>query len=186
MADPTPDPLPVPFPRSYWVVPGRLLAGAYPGHQEMAQASEKMARLLGTGVRAFVDLTEDGETNWRGEPFVAYASLARSLALERGVTVSWVRRPIPDQGVPSADRMTAILDEIDAMLAAGRPVYVHCWGGVGRTGTVVGCWLSRHGIAPGDEVLSLIQRLRSADPAAYRDSPETAEQRQMVTGWGRR
>ena len=31
-------------------------------------------------------------------------------------------------------------------------MYLHCWGGVGRTGTVVGCWLVRHG-RTGDEAL---------------------------------
>ncbi|MSR27507.1 MAG: hypothetical protein EXS06_10930, partial [Planctomycetaceae bacterium] len=38
----------------------------------------------------------------------------------------------------SPEGYDAILADIDAELAAGRPVYVHCWGGVGRTGTVVG------------------------------------------------
>lgn len=32
-------------------------------------------------------------------------------------------------------------------LAAGQTVYVHCYGGIGRTGTVVGCWLVRHGLS---------------------------------------
>ncbi|MFZ5949388.1 MAG: fused DSP-PTPase phosphatase/NAD kinase-like protein [Candidatus Rifleibacteriota bacterium] len=32
-------------------------------------------------------------------------------------------------------------------MAAGKPVYVHCWGGLGRTGVVVGCWSRRHGEA---------------------------------------
>lgn len=32
-----------------------------------------------------------------------------------------------------------ILDAIDARLEAGKSVYVHCWGGIGRTDTVAGC-----------------------------------------------
>ena len=48
--------------------------------------------------------------------------------------------------------MASILDAIDAALDGGKTVYVHCWGGVGRTGTVVGCWLVRHG-KTGDEAL---------------------------------
>ena len=35
---------------------------------------------------------------------------------------------------------------VDDALGEGRTVYVHCWGGIGRTGTVVGCWLVRHGL----------------------------------------
>ena len=40
--------------------------------------------------------------------------------------------------------MLAVLDAIDIALCEGHGVYIHCWGGVGRTGTVVGCWLKRH------------------------------------------
>ena len=56
--------------------------------------------------------------------------------------------------------MTAILDAIDTSLTGGRLVYVHCWGGVGRTGTVVGCWLLRHGLATRDAVLDTLAQLR--------------------------
>ena len=31
--------------------------------------------------------------------------------------------------------MQEILDAVDRALAAGRNVYLHCWGGIGRTGT---------------------------------------------------
>ena len=48
--------------------------------------------------------------------------------------------------------MSRILDDVDAALADGRTVYVHCWGGIGRTGTVVGCWLMRHGLDEGDPI----------------------------------
>ena len=46
-----------------------------------------------------------------------------------------------------SDDLVATLDAIDAELAAGGLVYVHCWAGCGRTGVVVGCWLVRHGRA---------------------------------------
>jgi hypothetical protein len=65
------------------------------------------------------------------------------------------RCTIVDFGVPSPQEMTAILDVLDAALAAGRVVYLHCWGGVGRTGTVVGCYLVRHGMR-GEEALAAL------------------------------
>ena len=46
-----------------------------------------------------------------------------------------------------------ILDEIDGAILNGKTVYVHCLGGIGRTGTVVGCYLVRHGIAAGGKAL---------------------------------
>ena len=81
--------------------------------------------------------------------------------------------------------MVTILDRIDQALADGRPVYVHCWGGKGRTGTVVGCYLVRHGIAEVKAALRLIQEMRCNDPRAHEPSPETKEQSQFVLHWKR-
>jgi len=78
--------------------------------------------------------------------------------------------------------MVRILDMIDAELAEGRTVYVHCFGGIGRTGTVVGCHLVRHGKS-GREALDEIEYLRRDTPAAWQRSPETETQRQMVRAW---
>ena len=36
--------------------------------------------------------------------------------------------------------MVAILDSLDTAIADEHTIYLHCWGGIGRTGTVVGCW----------------------------------------------
>ena len=46
----------------------------------------------------------------------------------------------------SAEAVATILDAIDVALAQGRTVDVRCWGRIGRTGAVVGCWLVRHGL----------------------------------------
>jgi protein-tyrosine phosphatase len=78
--------------------------------------------------------------------------------------------------------MKQILDEIDAQLAAGRPVYVHCWGGKGRTGTVIGCYLIRHHLATRDTVFDRIAWLRR-DIRPYQISPETEEQYEFVRSW---
>ena len=83
----------------------------------------------------------------------------------------------------TAEMMIQILDEIDAVIESDKPVYVHCLGGIGRTGTVVGCYLLRHGLATGANVLEKIQELRLYDPNLYRDSPETSIQRNFVLNW---
>ena len=79
--------------------------------------------------------------------------------------------------------MKSILDEIDATIASGGKVYVHCWGGRGRTGTVVGCWLIRHNVAVPGRAVQEIQRLRAGTPDAHLQSPETREQVAFVQGW---
>ncbi len=41
-------------------------------------------------------------------------------------------------GTTTIPHMTQILDDIDSAIADEGVAYVHCWGGIGRTGTVVG------------------------------------------------
>lgn len=78
--------------------------------------------------------------------------------------------------------MRHILNVIDQELEAGNGVYVHCVGGVGRTGTVIGCHLVRHGMS-GDEALQEIKRLRTDMLYADFPSPSTVAQRQMIQSW---
>ena len=80
--------------------------------------------------------------------------------------------------------MVTILDAIDDAVERGRIVYVHCYGGVGRTGTVVGCYLVRHGRS-GEEALAAIAEWRRNTPDGWRNSPETREQRELVLNWRR-
>ena len=56
-----------PIANSYWVVPGKLLAGEYPINLDEASSRAKMGCLTTAGVRAFIDLTEEGEPA-RGTP----------------------------------------------------------------------------------------------------------------------
>jgi len=97
--------------------------------------------------------------------------------------VSADQLPIKDLSVPTERHMTRILNQIDLCIKHGKPVYVHCLGGIGRTGTVVGCYLVRHGLATGKNVLEMIKDLRKDTEDSSRQSPETAEQREMVVGW---
>ena len=126
---------------------------------------------------AFIDLTEDGEYRLR-----PYAAEVVALGAARGMTVTHQRRPIPDLGAPAPAQMVATLDAIDAALARGETVYVHCYGGIGRTGTVVGCWLVRHGLS-GEAAMRQIAAWRTGTPDGSRVSPETTAQRQMIMQW---
>lgn len=90
-------------------------------------------------------------------------------------------------GMPTPAVMQSILDALDSSLKADRPVYLHCFGGVGRTGTVVCCWLLRHGFATPATVMALLGQLRQADQLACgRPAPETSSQIQFVTNWQER
>jgi len=165
---------------TYWAIPDSILAGEYPGDRDPAKARAKLATFLDFGVRVFLDLTHAHE-------LAPYEPHLRQLASERGLDVTYKRMPIRDVDVPrSPDEMRAILDELRACTRAGQPVYVHCWGGVGRTGTVIGCWLVEQG-ASGEEALSKLAQLwmgMSAEKLRRKPhSPETEAQRQYVLNW---
>jgi len=174
----------VPFPRSYWVEPGRLLAGYYPGAPSKEEAEAKLEALLDAGIRCFVNLVEEEEKNANQHPLRPYQPLLAKLAANRGIEVTYLRIPVRDHGVTTASTMKAILDTIDSALAQNRPTYVHCWGGRGRTGTVVGCYLARHGRATGERALARISSLRRNEETFDQASPENEVQRNMVRQWG--
>jgi len=146
------------------IEPGRLVAGRHPCALGAEEAQREVRELLEAGVTLFLDLTRRGEL----EP---YAALVTAPA-------RYVNRPIVDFSIPTRDGLVAILDEIDAELEAGGVVYVHCWAGCGRTGVVVGSWLVRHGVEPG-EALRRIAEERGLG------CPQTLEQRIFVLDWQR-
>ena len=171
---------PLPNPNTYWV-PGsddHLLAGAYPGDSDPDVAAAKLRAYLDAGVDFFIDLTRPFELPPYERELLAQARAA-------GVAVTYRRMSIYDVSVPTRDSMAGILNTIDKAIAAGHTVYVHCWGGVGRSGTVVGCWLVRHGMS-GQAALSKVQELFSASGSLRTSgttrSPETERQRDYVRG----
>ncbi len=172
-------PRPRPIPMSYWVEPGPMLAGHYPGCRRSDVARAKLRALLHGGVTYFVDLTTPSDGL---EP---YHALLEEQAAALGLCAKRHAIPILDFSVPSVDQVREILDVIDAALARGELVYVHCWGGLGRTGTIVGAWLVRHGMS-GDDALAKIACWLADTPRADRQSPETPEQRALVRNWRER
>ena len=167
----------LPIPNCYWVQPGALLAGEYPGTPTRDGTRRKLAHFLNAGIRTFVDLTE------ADEPLSKYDGALRELAAEQGIDTKYLRCPIRDLGIPDErEQMERILAVIRQETSAGRAVYVHCWGGIGRTGTVVGCWLVEQGLA-GAQAIARIAELRKGTPDGHKQSPETAEQRRFIREW---
>jgi protein-tyrosine phosphatase len=174
-ADSAPPPVP-----GYWVVPSLFLAGPYPGHHDPSEHQTKIRTIFDAGVRTFVNLMQADEKDHYACPFRPYDDLIQRFC----PTATFQRFPIADLSVPSVDQMTAILDTIDRSLEENRLVYVHCWGGVGRTGTVVGCWLLRHDFVTPKDCLEILASLRRQDRLRGQHmSPETGEQQRFVREW---
>ena len=131
--------LSIPFPCSYWVIPGKLLAGFYPGSKDPKEATAKLTAIINVGIRHVINLMEPEERDLTGHRFVPYDDMMESIAAILKVSV-----------------------------------------------TVVGCYLLRHGLANGKNVLDMIRDLRKDSEDSGRKSPETREQREMVVGWQKR
>ena len=174
---------------AYWVSRDRVMAGAYPGSPESSEARRKLRWLLERGIRRFVDLTEEREQTGRGSPLVPYAHLLAAEAERAGIAAEHRRFPIEDMGVPSLEQAEEILAYLDAAEARGEPAYLHCLGGIGRTGTVVACYLLRSSARRGhpltaQEALTELTSLRKGQGVPNPlDSPQTSVQFDFVKSW---
>lgn len=160
-----------PLPNSYWVVPGRLAAGEHPFGHSPADAQDRLARLRAVGIDTFLDLTEiDEMPNYR-------------LLLPRR-TQYW-RRSVPDCAVPEeVTRMRDIQSLIQSALAQERKLYVHCRAGIGRTGTVIGCFLVEQG-RDGKAALRELNVLwrQSERSSSWPAVPQTPAQADYILQW---
>ena len=112
-------------PRRYdWIIEGKLAASSYPRDDEHLRA------LHAAGVRALVTLHE------------------RPVDQDKLDTLGIAAQhyPVPDFAAPSLDQIKAAVAFIERKLAAGEGVAVHCAAGLGRTGTVIACYLVHDGL----------------------------------------
>ena len=173
----------LPFPRSYWIEPGRVLAGCYPGDKDQHVAETKLVGLIEAGVSRVINLMEADEVDHGAQPFVAYEARLYEVAQQLGRKLEFRRFSIADRSVPTVAGMAEILDFLDEAIAHREVVYVHCWGGRGRTGTVVACHLRRTRGLSAAEALALLADLTRHNERAFRPTPEMPCQREFVSAW---
>lgn len=162
---------PLPLRHCYWVVPGLLLAGEHPDGTSREKTKDRLKKLLAAGIECFVDLTKPTELQRYDTHLPFY--------------VEYTRKAIKDHGLPaSREQMVEILEHVSNAMRAGRPVYVHCRAGIGRTGTVIGCLLVERGLA-GDAALTELNRLwqQSRRSKSWAYIPETDAQANYVREW---
>ena len=144
---------------------GIIYAGEYPGDKNGELAKHKIERMHHFGIRHFIDLTEEGELR-------PYNHLLPS-------DTTYTRFPIVDCGAPkSMESVQRLLLRIEELKKMDGYVYVHCWGGVGRTGTIIACYLSQNWKEVDmNHTLEVLRRNFSEMPkSAYRKTPETKDQ----------
>lgn len=163
-----------PLPNSYWATP-QVVASEYPGDLVPAQAQAKLQALLDANITDFIDLTEEGELR-------PYHALLTELAATQSRVVRYHRFAIPDVGLPTPDTLRQALALLRQVEEQGRKAVVHCWGGIGRTGTVVGCHLVQHYGLSGPNALAHLAQQWQGVAKRHRVPrvPETDAQHRLV------
>ena len=134
-----------PTDESNWVVPGRLMAGAYPGYDDDGANYKSLYRLVECGVTTFVCLqreydAEVSERNWReGNALRPYFNDVAKIARDADKSIDFVHVGIEDCDVVDDRVIETLARQLAARLARDprEVLYVHCWGGHGRAGSLV-------------------------------------------------
>ncbi|GAX78765.1 hypothetical protein CEUSTIGMA_g6202.t1 [Chlamydomonas eustigma] len=108
-----------------WLIQGRLMASSTPKSRDQILAFAHL------GVGVVITLTE--ETPLPASWF-------------HNTTVSNQFVPVPNYHPPSERQMDLIMESMEKSMAAGLAVLVHCGGGKGRAGTVIACFMCKHGM----------------------------------------
>ena len=161
-----------PIDNSYKVTKN-IYAGEYPRNKDYESSYAKIKHFENFGITHFVDLTEEGEL----QPY--------EPLLYKGA--KYLRFPIKDVSIPQSTKSVQDLIAKITKVIKGNPkakVYIHCWGGVGRTGLVVGCLLGELYKQGYDETLKRLEQLFAVCPkSAKRHTPETAEQHKFIASY---
>jgi atypical dual specificity phosphatase len=139
-----------------WIEKPLLAALAQP------EAPEDLLWLRHQGIDLLISLTED-------RPRRDWVDEAGLLALHE---------PMEDMAAPSQHQLDRCVSAIERAMERNMGVAVHCTAGLGRTGTVLACYL----IAQGQSVQNAIARIRRLRPGSI----ETEEQSDAVVEFARR
>ena len=113
-----------------WIEPRVLAAGSVPVEEN------DIRELHAEHIRAILTLTE--------RPITAFHEISPELLASFDIT--YLHVPVPDQFPPNLEQARKILDFINEMKSQGRPVFVHCQAGVGRTGSVLHLYYIAQGL----------------------------------------
>lgn len=177
------DPLHFDYFRAYTIIPGALYAGEIPSSINDDELERKIQTLYELGVTHIVNLTEVNETNFKAIPLRQYAQYAEAYYEQKGCEITCLRYPIRDLDIPTITQMRTTIEALNSILKEGGCAYLHCWGGIGRTGTVLGCFLLQNEILDHTTAISYISFLKRNTNIRNRMSPETIEQCDFVRYW---
>jgi len=148
-----------------WVLERRLAGSGRPGWP--GDLVTDLRFLHDQGIRAIVGFVEDGVTmDYGAAPGIEFEALVFE---------------VDDHTAPALDVLDEGIAFIDRCLAADLPVAVHCLAGIGRTGTLLACYLARRDDTSGD---AAIRQLRELRPASIETPDQEARVREYARHYG--
>ena len=148
-----------PLDESNWVIPCKFIAGAFPGYTLDSENNNSLIKLLNCGVNRFVCMQEEydplaKESEWRNtgtmykknlilRPY--FADVQKILQTKTDhptlktdvVEAAFDHCPIKDGGIVADEIVFDLAKKLVDAIHNGDVIYLHCWGGHGRTGVMV-------------------------------------------------
>ena len=149
----------------------------------MSRAPSRFSWMI-DGVLAGMALPDDlvGALAFLGEQGIGtLVSLTRKPfdeVIVNGYGLDYHHLPVPDFSPPTQQQVDAFVRIVDEARSSGEGVAVHCIAGMGRTGTMLACYL----VSQGEDPLDAIRRVRRLRPGSI----ETDEQEDAVVEYGAR
>jgi len=190
-----------PISESNWVVSGKLIAGAFPGFTDDLENTNSLIKILNCGVTKFVCMQEEyniavKEEDWR-KNFPRKTSIVRPYFADvqrimenkalhpilntEAVNVTFEHCPIKDCGIIADDIVFSLAKDLVKEIHDGEVIYLHCWGGHGRTGVIVCLMLHLMYGLTADEALQRCQFLHDIRKLPIIvSSPQTFAQKEQV------
>jgi hypothetical protein len=153
-----------------WVIPGKLIAGHYLGSPDEGNSLKKLNTIISIGVKTIIDLTTEAD---KLAPYEANIP-----NIPNNENVKRYRFPIKDGSANNDPQvLAAVASALVAMRAAnGGVVYVHCWGGHGRTGVVVSIILGQYLKISADMALYITSVTHATRPYQKQQGPSSSPQ----------
>eukprot|EP01063_Lacrimia_lanifica_P040008 TRINITY_DN8941_c0_g1_i1.p1 TRINITY_DN8941_c0_g1~~TRINITY_DN8941_c0_g1_i1.p1 ORF type:complete len:316 (+),score=77.56 TRINITY_DN8941_c0_g1_i1:101-1048(+) len=148
------------YPTFFGWADGRRVAGSGSLSQDACQLETQLENLRTEGIRAVLCLTETPDD---------------TAALEKHGLAA-LHLPVVDLTPPSIEQLAAGCRFIQAHVAKGEAVLVHCREGIGRTGTLLAAWLMWDGTAQ-----SAAQAIALVRDARYNSVHKKCQEEQLAT-----
>ena len=128
-----------------WIIEGKLAGSAIP------TSIDEVEWAIDQGVKSIVTIREEPlDSDWANN-------------------VNYLHVHSNDMGVPEFDDLVKSVDFIHDRIVNDEPVMVHCLAGLGRTGTILSCYLIKYKKMSADDA---IQKVRNERPGSIQSFPQ--------------